>query len=119
MHASSHRKMPFASRAAYKTAKSSKLLLTLADPWQELNWTFWTIVAAILIRRPARCCSLAGRQVNTMSTATKTLSHGEGAARNEPRFIFHPSFEDPGARRFMAEFRRTTTTRRSDSCPMT
>jgi len=32
-----------------------------------------------------------------VSTATKTLSHGEGAARNEPRFIFHPSFEDPGA----------------------
>src|SRR5271157_4437894 len=58
---------------------------------------FWTIVAAILIRRPARCCSPAGRQVNTVSTATKTLSHGEGAARNEPRFIFHASFEDPGA----------------------
>ena len=32
-----------------------------------------------------------------MSTATKTLSHGEGAARNEPRFIFHASFEEPGA----------------------
>ncbi len=32
-----------------------------------------------------------------MSTATKTLSPGKGAARNEPRFIFNPSFEDSGA----------------------
>jgi RNA polymerase sigma factor (sigma-70 family) len=32
-----------------------------------------------------------------MSTATTIPSHGKGAVTNEPRFIFHPSFEDPGA----------------------
>ena len=32
-----------------------------------------------------------------MSSATMIPSHGKGATRNEPRFIFHPSFEDPGA----------------------
>jgi RNA polymerase sigma factor (sigma-70 family) len=32
-----------------------------------------------------------------MSTATTIPSHGKGAATNEPRLIFHASFEDPGA----------------------
>lgn len=32
-----------------------------------------------------------------MSTATTIPSHSERKARNELRFIFHPSFEDPGA----------------------
>ena len=32
-----------------------------------------------------------------MSTSTTISSHGKGAARNEPRFIFHPSFEGAGA----------------------